>query len=139
MDDKPTLVCVDPERIEEIWPHVVPLIDRAYERFGTQEERRKVESDIRGGLALMWLAWSAKRQIEAALVTDLIREDGTLICRLRAIAGEQVTRWLALVAQIEAYAKAEKCARTRYIGRPGWKAMLPDYRVTHVQAEKLLT
>lgn len=138
MDEKPELVCVDPARIEELWPHIAPLIDDAYARFGSRDERRKVEEDIRAGLALVWLAWSPKRQIEAALVTDLIREDDVLICRLRALAGEQVTRWLSLVAQIEAYAKAEKCSRTRYIGRPGWKAMLKDYRVTHVQAEKLL-
>lgn len=138
-EELPQLVCIAPERIEEFWPYVAPLIDKAYERFGTKDERRRVEEDIKSGMALVWIAWSATRDIEAALVTDLLLEDGDLVCRLRALSGRMVTRWLRLLKEIEAYAKTEKCKCVRYYGRPGWVAMMrPDYRVTHVQAEKPL-
>ena len=139
MNDSPTLVCIPPKQIDELWPHIEPLIDDAYARFGSQDERRKVEDDIRNGLALVWIAWSDDHHIEAALVTDLLQEDGAVVCRLRALSGRKLTRWLGLLAEVEKHARAEKCKCVRYFGRLGWKAMLgPEYKVTHVQAEKQL-
>lgn len=139
MNERPSLICVDPALIGEVWPHVEPLLSEAYTRFGSQDERRTIEADVLEGRSLLWVAWSDNRKIEAALVTDLVKEDGELICRLRALAGRSLRRWIKLLGLIEEYANKEGCATVRYFGRQGWRAMLgSDYRVTHVQAEKRL-
>ena len=138
-EEGPELVCVDPARVHEFWPHVGPLLDEAFNRFGSNDERKEVENGVRQGVMLLWLAWSSLRKIECALVTDLIKEDDYLVCRLRALAGCKVSRWIALLEKIEDYARAENCKFIRYVGRRGWVMMLgEDYRVTHVRAEKRL-
>lgn len=133
---EPELVCVDPQRVEEMWPHVSHLIDAACERFGTQDERKELEASVKSGKALLWIAWSDK--IEAALVTDLVKEDDYLVCRLRALSGDTITRWIALLKKIEQYADDEGCRLIRYVGRRGWAFVLNDYRITHIHAEKRL-
>src|SRR4051812_29797886 len=87
---KPALVCVDPARVPEIWPHVAVLIDAAYARHGTREERRQVEHDVFARKALLWIAWADK--IEGVVITDIVLEDGALICQLRALAGKGLRR-----------------------------------------------
>ncbi len=137
--DRPELVCVDPAQIEKLWPHVSALIDKATERYGSKDERSELEASVKSGKALLWLAWSASRQIEMALVTDLVKEDDYLVCRLRSVAGMRVLRWIALIDKIEQYARNENCKSIRYIGRRGWSLMMSDdYRITHVIAEKNL-
>jgi hypothetical protein len=137
--EEPALVCVDPARVAEVWPLVSALMDRAQERFGSNDERMAIEKDVREGLALLWMAWSDDRKIEAALVTDIIKEDDYKVCRLRALAGYNIQRWFKLLGRIEGFARDEKCRVIRYFGRKGWTIMLgADYRVTHVMAEKVL-
>lgn len=138
-DVRPELVCVDPARVHEIWPYVTPLLDEAFERYGSNDERLEIEKGVKSGMMLLWLAWSSLRKIEAALITDLIKEDDYVVCRLRALAGRKVSRWIALLSKIEDYARDEDCKFVRYVGRRGWVMMLgEDYRVTHVRAEKRL-
>ena len=138
-ESRPELICVDPSRAHEFWPHVAPLLDEALGRYGSNDERKEIESGVKSGVMLLWLAWSSQRKIEAALVTDLLKEDDYVVCRYRALGGRDVPRWLALKDKIEDYARAEDCKVIRYIGRRGWVMMLgEDYRVTHVRAEKRL-
>lgn len=137
--ESPSLVCVDPARVHEVWPHVVTLLDEAFERFGSNDERMEIENGVKQGAMLLWIVWSSLRKIECALVTDLIKEDDYIVCRMRALAGRKISRWLALLEKIEDFARAEDCKFIRYTGRRGWVMMLgEDYRVTHVRAEKKL-
>lgn len=138
MAETPRLICVPPDRFGEFWPHLEPLIRKAHERFGSNDEREELEAALRQGKALAWIAWSPAQKIEAVLVTDLMKEDGVLICRLRALAGRKLQRWLRLLDEVEQFARREGCAAIRFIGRPGWSRMLRDYHVTHVQAQKRL-
>lgn len=139
MEAGPELVCVDPARANEVWPHVAPLLDEAFNRFGSNDERIELEASVKSGKALLWIVWSSLRKIECALVTDLIKEDDYTVCRMRALAGRKVSRWLALLEKIEDFARTEDCRFIRYTGRRGWVMMLgDDYRVTHVRAEKRL-
>lgn len=138
-EDSPELLCVDPARVSEIWPHVSPLVDLAYAKVGSRDQREAAEKDVYSGIALLWVVHSPQRLIEAFAITDLIKEDDCLVCRIRAVAGRVMRRWLRLIEEIEAYAKRESCTEIRYVGRPGWgRALGPDYKVTHVIAAKRL-
>ena len=129
----PNLVCVDPKRIDEIWPHAKHLIRCAIERTSLSSFD-DIEKDILDGKQLLWLAWSGE-SIEAAATTQLVIPR----CILTACAGANRERWLPLFSKIEQYAKDEGCSTMRIIGRKGWERVLDGYRVEYVILEKALS
>jgi hypothetical protein len=128
----PDLVCCDPARIDEIWPHAKHLIRCAIEHTGLSEFD-PVERDVLDGKQLLWLAWNGQ-EIEAAAATQLTGK----VCVLTACAGHNRERWIPLFAQIEKYAKDEGCSTMRIYGRKGWERVLDGYHVEHVILEKAL-
>ncbi len=129
------LVCVDPKRVHEIWPHVKDSIFAAFERvdIGRFDE---LESDVLRGDALLWVVWSQK--IEAAIVTQIILSQRSKVCMVSALTGADRKRWLHLEKQIGDYAKTEGCRAMRMIGRKGWKRVLKDYAEVGVVLERQL-
>jgi hypothetical protein len=134
----PALVCVDPARIDEFWPHVRELIRRAIWR-GDLDAFGPIEHAVRVGNALLWIVWDTHaRKIIAAAVTELTVAMRRKVCVIIACAGERMPRWLPLIEGIEKYARAEGCAAVRIVGRKGWARVLPDYRVHRVVLERKL-
>ena len=125
------LICVDPARVGEFWPHARDLIRAAIERTKLSEFA-DIETDVLSGDQLLWLAWSDR--IEAAATTHLSRD----VCTLTACSGYDRDRWLPLFEKIEIYAKAEGAITMRIYGRKGWLRVLNGYRVEHVILEKSL-
>jgi hypothetical protein len=129
------LVCIDPRRAAEVWPHVGPLLRRAIERAGLTLFA-DIERDVLYGGALVWLAWSDR--IEAAAATALVKTDAGLVCVITACGGIDRARWLPLLAGIEDYARAEGCKSVRLVGRRGWQRALRGYGLKAVVLEKEL-
>lgn len=132
-----SLVCVHPNAVDDLWPHVRGYLESTFWRGRHKGDIDTVLADIKNGLALLWIVWDG-RGILAAITTKLIQEPAGLVCLITACGGVFMKRWLALIADIEAYAKAEGCRCMRAEGRKGWKAMLPDYREPWVVLEKRL-
>src|SRR6266545_1370529 len=116
------LVCVDPARVHEIWPHMAPLIGRAILNGGFGD-CAALERDLLGRRALLWLAWDGE-EILAALVTEIALFHGLKVCTIAACGGHGVVRIRHLVDEIERYARAERCSRIRVYGRRGWARVL---------------
>ena len=129
-------VCVDPKQVHLIWPQVSHWIRAAIERgdLGTFDS---VESDVLSGQAFLWLAWN-EPDIEAAVVTQLVKTERTKSCVIVACGGKSAPNWSGLISQIESYAKAEGCDAVRIFGRSGWARVYPDYQVARVVLEKRL-
>jgi len=125
----PRLICVDPARVDEFWPHAKHLIRAAVERTNLSPFEW-IEKEVLDGKQLLWLAWSG--EIEAAATTQLVRP----VCVLTACGGHQRERWLPLFKQIEDYARKEGCSTMRLYGRKGWERVLDGYHVEHVILEK---
>lgn len=133
------LVCVDPAKAPEMWPHIEALLRKAHTRTGFALFS-DLQRDILTGRSLVWLAWNGE-SIEAAAATELHPTDGGLVCAIRACGGSDdadIKQWLPLLERIEQFAKAEGCARMRLVGRKGWLRVLEDYREKHVVLEKEL-
>src|SRR5262249_26468973 len=137
------LVCVDPARVAEVWPHVAPLIARALVRGGFEARAASASAHdpsthdpsiddssahasapdlagrLRAGAALLWLAWDGAT-ILAAAVTALDMIDGVKCCTLIACGGRDFARFGHLIAGLERYAAREGCARMRICGPKGW-------------------
>lgn len=130
------LVCVDPKRINEVWPHVKHLIERAIKRTDLSCFR-DIEDEVLSGDGLLWIVWDGTK-VKCAATTSLSLTENSKACTLTACGGEGMHEWLPLFAKIEAYAKAEKCTCVRIYGRKGWLRALEGYRVKHVILERPL-
>ena len=130
------LICIDPARVAEFWPHVRGMILGAIERCGLSDPR-DVEISILSGGSLLWIAWNGAT-IEAAASTQITAVNSDKTCTLVACGGTDRRRWLPMLRKLEIYAKAEGCSRVRIIGRRGWSRILESYAVKHVILERPL-
>src|SRR5690348_10324751 len=88
------LVCVDPARVREIWPHVEPLLRKAILRTGLSAFA-DIEREILLGRVLLWLAVGSERgciAIEAVAATSLQQTDAGKVCVITACAGANMSR-----------------------------------------------
>ncbi len=137
VDPEPELVCVDPAMAGRFWPHVAPLVARALDVSRTPIA--EVAADVLRGDALIWLAWSVARGIEAVAVTQVGEIGGERVCMVVSLTGVQPrARWFGLLARLEHYAAAEGCAAIRLRGRKGWRRLLPGYIAPYIVLEKRL-
>jgi hypothetical protein len=130
------LVCVDPKRVDEFWPHVSSLLKAACRRTELNAFA-DIEADVLSGRSLLWLAWNG-RTIEAAAATILINSEIGKVCIITVCGGSELKRWLGLINQIENYARDEGCARVRIFGRQGWLRALDGYEAKHIIMDKEL-
>lgn len=126
------LICVDPARVNEFWPHVKYLIKAAIEQTNLSAFE-DIERAVLDGKQLLWIAWNGE-SIEAAATTSLYNK----ACILTACSGHQRERWLPLFKKIEQYAADEGCRTMRIYGRPGWQRVLDGYKANYVILEKEL-
>jgi hypothetical protein len=124
-------ICVDPNRVTEIWPHAAPLVKRAIDRGLSRFSI--IEANVLDGMHLLWLAVDDNKIVGVA-VTGLVGD----ACEIIAAAGADVRSWIHLIGPIEDYARAEGRKRMRIIGRQGWKRLLPDYKQQAVVLERKL-
>ena len=130
------LVCVDPKRVGEIWPHVSSLLQEACRRTSLNAFE-DIQADILDGRSLLWVAWNG-RAIESVAATILINSEAGKVCIITVCGGSGIKRWLHLVGQIEDYARHEGCARVRIFGRKGWLRVLDGYQPKYVIMDKEL-
>lgn len=130
------LVCVPPQHVRQIWPHVVDRLRAAVLKTDLAHTK-DIEADVLEGNARLWLACDGT-SILAAATTLLVRTDKHLVCVISACGGARLESWLHLLADLEAWAKTEGAAIVRIFGRKGWVSALPDYGVENVVLEKRL-
>jgi hypothetical protein len=130
------LVCVDPKRIRDVWPHVSALLKAACYRTGLNAFA-DIEADILAGRSLLWIAWNGC-SVESAAATILINSEIGKVCVITACGGSDMKRWLPLIDQIETYARDEGCRRVRIYGRKGWLHVLEGYEERHIIMDKEL-
>jgi hypothetical protein len=130
------LLCVDPDLVSKVWPHVRIMLKTAVEATDLNSID-ELESDVLSGRQLLWLAL-LDCQILAAATTHLIRPREYKVCVLTACAGHHRETWLPLKERIEQYARDEGAKKMQLFGRKGWERVLDGYHVEHVVLEKVL-
>ena len=123
------LVQIPLEQVSTVWPLAEPWLKTLPE--GTEYPLEHFKKEIHAGRFHLWFVVTDDT-IDAVVVTAFI--DGR--CLFTACAGKDMRRWLHLRHEIEAWAEANGCKGSRFYGRPGWKAMLPDYKVTRLIMDK---
>lgn len=124
-----SLFCVAPYGVDAWWSRVTPLLAKAVDRT-PKASLTSVLEDLLAEQMHLWLIFE-ERHLLAAFVTE-IREypTGHKIVRVLLLGGEGHERWSHLLAEVEAFARAEGCRGVELVGRPGWARVFPDYRET---------
>ena len=130
------LVCVPPDEVARLWPHIAHYIARAMARGG-MGRFADVEADVLGANAYLWLALRADA-ILAAAVTKVTGEGASRLCTIVACGGHDWPRFGFLIEGLEDYARAEGCAALEICGRPGWQRRLKGYRTVKAVIRKAL-
>ncbi len=128
-------ICVAPEMVPNVWPHVKPFIDSAL-KYG-DVTMQEIEGELSSGASLLWIVWDGTKPL-AGVVTKLKPGRNGSACHIKACGGKQMSDWIGLVSLIEEYAFAEGCARVVAEGRIGWERVLKDYTKVRVVLEKPL-
>src|SRR2546430_17119313 len=89
------LLCIPHDQTEQFWPHVAPLIKAAMEK-GRLSDYAGVEDSVRGGSALLWIAWNGEK-IKAAAVAEVGPANGEKICTIVAFGGNRPGQRLDLL------------------------------------------
>jgi hypothetical protein len=117
--DQPQLLCVAPHLVEQFWPHVVPLIERALRKSESDLTTDHIKAKIDSGKSLLWIIWDVA--LLGSGTTEIQKlENGRKVCVITTCAGRNHGIWEHVLNDIERYAKQEGCDAVRFYGRSGW-------------------
>lgn len=131
------LVCVAPDQVDQIWPHVRAFIETAFQKGRGDENPDVIEAEVRAGRSLLWVVWDGAGLLAAA-TTRIIEAPMRKYCLITSCGGRELPRWLAFITDLENYARGEGCAALRIEGREGWAKMFPAYHQPYIVLEKVL-
>lgn len=119
-------LCVDPARIDEIWPHVELFLASALVRSPDGDTPLDALHELRDRRLLLWIVWDGWK-ILAAATTRLIDIGKGRVCVITACGGRDFDRWKFAMNDIEKHARDEGCVELRLSGRKGWARMFPEF------------
>lgn len=142
---KDVLVCVPPEKVAAIWPHVSAFIGSAFQNGRGDDTPEVVKADLEAPRSkrskrpqsLLWVVWDGSGLLCAA-TTKIMQTPRRKVCVVTSCGGREMPRWVAFINDLADYAKKEGCDVLRVEGREGWKAVLPNFRQPYIVLERAL-
>ena len=128
--------CVNPAKIDEIWPRVSYYIQDSLKHGSGEDTLETLLPKLKSGLALLWIAFDG--DIHGAATTELVTIAGRKLCVISACGGKDIALWGHHIRDLEAFAKDEKCSAVRIVGRSGWKRLFGGYKEPWICLEKEL-
>lgn len=117
------------------WPDARSFILPALARSRDFAEADVTEA-LAKGQANLWIG--EDEAIRCAVVTRVHKTARGRVCEIWLMGGKDRADWLHFIDEIEAMARANGCVAMEIVGRPGWRRVLPDYRLSAVVIEKVL-
>lgn len=130
------LICIPKGDVAKLWHGPVhDMLDAAFAAADLPMPEDLLQ-ELETGTRLLWVVVTDEATIVAAMMTQLFEMRSGRVCKMMECGGSRLDEWKHMRAAIEQYAKREGCDRVMVIGRPGWAAILDDYRTTAVVLEK---
>lgn len=126
------------EDVPAFWPLVEGFIAAACDYADGDTDIEHERDGVHAGDKRLWVAHDGV-SVLAAVTTEILDMPRQRICLILMAGGHPQVPWSWVAAQIEEYAAAQGCSRSRVIGRRGWERKLPDYRIVAVIFSKELT
>lgn len=113
------LVPVPAAIIHKAWPHVWPMLEKVpQEEMGVGD----ILHHLREKNLQLWIVVREEKEIEGALLTEIIHHPLMSVVRVRMAAGRRAKVWWKLASEIVGpWAKAYGCSKVEVVGRPGWE------------------
>jgi hypothetical protein len=133
MSEDYTLWHVDPEKLDEYWPQILPYLKNAINyangRYGIDD----IYSNIKSSLMALWIAYN-NDGIHAACVTQIIRYPQKKCLAVLFCGGKNVNGWVHFLKTIIEDSKQYQCESVEIWGRPGWQKLLGamGFKKTHI-------
>lgn len=130
------------QTIDAVWNKygVGELVAKEEWRSGGRWFADDIYEDLQAGNFQLWLVLEDRRNIKAALITDIRPyPNGFRACIVLMVVGEEPRSWIPLKSVLEDWARKSGCEAIEAIGRKGWKRVLSsDWEMTGAFYEKRL-
>lgn len=124
------LLRVPPEQLDHAWAVAEPWLAGSIERGGSDltlaDLRRKVDA---GEAMLLMIQPDGREPVAAGVMEVRDYADGRRVLWIQAVGGSDRHACVKVLPIIEDGARKQGCHTLEFAGRPGWAALLPDYRV----------
>lgn len=128
------LQAIDCTDLAAAWRIAEPWLARACARPGCDLSAPELFDLCAAGRALLVGIFDGAALVAAGVSQVRQRGDGRLTCWVLSLGGRAAGSWAAVIAQIEAGAAAHGCGTVEFVGRPGWRRILPDYAAAPCEA-----
>ena len=120
-DDTVKILHFPADRIDDVWPLIVPFLTRIPE-MGTRYPVDRVREWIRAGDMQAWAILDTEtNDLLAAFVTEAHDYGECRVLRIPYIGGEQMERWIGRLPEFEDAMRREGFDQIEIQGRPGWE------------------
>lgn len=115
----------EPERVFRYGPEITAAMRKLVDRFPREVTMKSLAEDIISGRQRLWLVLEGE-DFRSFVLTEFKTTPATEIktVYITAMGGDDGVNATPLIAEIEAWAKAEGATQAKVIGRWGWKRPL---------------
>jgi hypothetical protein len=138
--DDLTLGCVSPQQIEQFWPYVKELIDKALLSGIGDLTLEEIHRRLIAKQSQLWVVVrdSEQTEIVAAATTEIHILPKFKILLITACAGKDLRKWERFITELEAFGAREGCKKLRIYGRKGWVKILSGYSQPWIALERTI-
>jgi len=126
---------IPPTALGHVVADVMPMLEDA-----AKDSYYPVEHFVRrlyDGTLQLWAAIDGKNYI-AICLTEVLSYPGRRSVNICGLSGQDHTRWIDFIHEIEDAARAVGCQQVEITGRLAWRRLLPDYKQTAIVLVKEL-
>jgi|TARA_R110000824_G_scaffold85026_2_gene211570 hypothetical protein len=135
--DEIVVSVIAPDEVNGLWPHVSDLLEKAQPHSEGEISTEDFFSLLVSGQMHLWVAIE-KKQVIAAMVTQVISYPQKKVLRVIAIGGSAMNRWFSFLPRLEEFALNLGCDSLEAWGRKGWKKILTDWSDSYIVYTKKL-
>jgi len=134
------LLPVDREKIPQVWPHLVGLLDPYIEKTAGRVTNENVFQQLLHGDWRLWVIWDQKVEMAVAFLAVSFREElsGDRTARIEFMVGENRKAWLPYITLIETWARDNGYKHIEMLVPKAFARDLPEYHMTQVFLERAL-
>jgi hypothetical protein len=125
MADDPKLHGILSSEIDEAWPDVAPIIEKALPYSDGKYELEDIYKGIQSRDLQLWAA-SREGKATSVMVTKIIQYPKAKTLLMMIYAGEHTDNMTQFLPPIYTWAKKLGCTDVEIYGRAGWERVLKD-------------
>lgn len=131
----PVLVPVPVDKLDAARKFLAPFVETLVEITHGRMSADDLFAFAADGRFQVWAVLEGDAPM-AVVTTEIIRYPRRKTCRIVGCAGHHKEKWIHLLSEIEAWARAEGCAAMEITARKGWAKVLADYKMTGILLER---